>query len=82
MTPPRHGRWRLTVATVGIMAAVATITLTSGQKVSMANFNRPAGIEVTEAFKIENGLIRGIEMVGGSVPYHFNSAWPGGLSGR
>lgn len=61
---------------------VRSITLTSGQVVSMANFNRPAGIEVTEAFKIENGLIRGIEMVGGSVPYHFTSAWEGGLSGR
>jgi hypothetical protein len=61
---------------------VREITLTSGQKVSMAGFNRPSGIEVTEAFKIENGLIRGIEMVGGSVPYHFSSAWPGGLSGK
>ena len=61
---------------------VRSITLTTGQVVSMANFNRPAGIEVTEAFKIENGLIRGIEMVGGSVPYHFNSAWEGGLSGK
>jgi len=61
---------------------VKEITLTTGQTVSMANFNRPAGIEVTEAFKIENGLIRGIEMVGGSVPYHFRSAWEGGLSGK
>ncbi len=61
---------------------VREITLTNGQKVSMAGFNRPSGIEVTEAFKIENGLIRGIEMVGGSVPYHFTSAWPGGLSGK
>lgn len=33
-------------------------------------------------FRIENGLIRGIEMVGGSVPYPFNSAWAGGLSGK
>ncbi len=48
----------------------------------MANFNRPSGIEVTEAFRIENGMIRAIEMVGGSVPYHFRSAWEGGLSGK
>jgi hypothetical protein len=61
---------------------VTNLTLTNGQQVSMANFNRPSSIEVAEAFKIERGLIRAIEMVGGSVPYHFASAWQGGLSGR
>lgn len=29
-----------------------------------------------------NGLIRRIEMVGSGVPYHFNSAWEGGVSDR
>jgi hypothetical protein len=29
----------------------------------------------------QNGLIRRIEMIGGSVPFHLNSPW-GGLSGR
>jgi hypothetical protein len=48
----------------------------------MANFNRPTSIHVSEAFKIENGLIRGIEMIGTSVPYHLNSPWQGGLSGK
>ena len=39
----------------------------------MAGFNRPSSIEVTEAFKIENGKIRRVEMVGSSVPYHLES---------
>jgi len=61
---------------------VRTITLTSGETVDMgAFFGRATSIEVTEAFKIENGKIHRIEMIGGSVPYHFNSPW-GGLSGR
>ena len=47
---------------------VSAITLTPGADVSMANVDRPAGIDVTEAFTLENGLNRGIEMVGGSVP--------------
>jgi hypothetical protein len=42
---------------------------------------RASSIEVTEAFKIENGLIRRIEMIGGSAPFHLNSLW-GGLTGR
>lgn len=48
----------------------------------MKGFNRPSSIEVTEAFRIENGKIRRVEMVGSSVPYHFNPGWPGGLSDR
>jgi len=36
---------------------------------------------VTEAFLIENGKIRRVEMVGPSVLYHLNSPW-GGLSGN
>ena len=42
---------------------------------------RASSIEASEAFKIENGKIRRVEMIGGSVPYHLNSPW-GGLSGR
>ena len=37
---------------------------------------------VSEAFLIENGKIRRVEMVGTSAAYHANSPWPGGLSGN
>jgi hypothetical protein len=58
------------------------VKLTNGQTVQMKGFNRPSSIEVTEAFRIENGKIHKIEMVGSSVPYHLNPAWEGGLSDR
>lgn len=61
---------------------VKTIKLTNGQEVSMGAFNRPSSIEVTEAFRIENGKIRRVEMIGSSVPYHLNPAWQGGVLGR
>jgi hypothetical protein len=35
---------------------------------------------VSEAFLIENRLIRRVEMIGPSATYHINSPW-GGLSG-
>jgi hypothetical protein len=57
-------------------------TLSDGRHYAFKGFNRPSSILVTEAFLIENGKIRRVEMVGPSVPYHLNSAWPGGLSGR
>ncbi|HLK49081.1 MAG TPA: hypothetical protein VKT49_13150 [Bryobacteraceae bacterium] len=57
-------------------------TLSDGRKYTFRGFNRPSSILVTEAFLIENGKIRRVEMVGPSVPYHLNSPWPGGLSGR
>jgi hypothetical protein len=61
---------------------VHTIKLTNGQTVSMGTiFNRPSSLEVTEAFKIDNGLIRRIEMVGSGLQYHLNSAW-GGISDK
>jgi hypothetical protein len=61
---------------------VHTITLTNGQTVSMGNiFNRPSSLEVTEAFKITDGKIRRIEMVGSGLQYHLNSAW-GGISDK
>jgi hypothetical protein len=56
--------------------------LSDGRPYTFRGFNRPSSILVTEAFLIENGKIRRVEMVGPSVPYHLNSAWPGGLSGR
>jgi hypothetical protein len=61
---------------------VHTIKLTNGQTVSMGNiFNRPSSLEVTEAFKIADGKIRRIEMVGSGLQYHLNSAW-GGISDK
>jgi hypothetical protein len=61
---------------------VKSVRLTSGETVDTSAFaGRASSIEVTEAFKIENGKIRRIEMIGGSMPYHFHSAW-GGSSGR
>jgi len=56
---------------------VSTIKLTSGEVADMSNFaGRASSIDVTEAFRIENSKIRRVEMIGPSVPYHFNSPWP------
>jgi len=55
--------------------------LTNGQDVDMKNFNRPSSIEVTEVFKITDGKIRRIEMMGSGLQYHLNSAW-GGISDK
>ena len=57
-------------------------TLSDGRKYTFKGFNRPSSILVSEAFLIENGKIRRVEMIGPSSTYHLNSAWPGGLSGR
>ena len=57
-------------------------TLSDGRPFTFRGFNRPSSILVTEAFLIENGKIRRVEMVGPGVPYHLNSPWPGGLSGN
>ncbi len=57
-------------------------TLSDGRKYAFKGFNRPSSILVTEAFLIESGKIRRVEMSGPSVAYHLNSAWPGSLSGR
>jgi hypothetical protein len=54
--------------------------LSDGTKHSYAGFNRPGSILVTEAFLIEGGKIRRVEMIGPSAVYHMNSPW-GGLSG-
>lgn len=57
-------------------------TLSDGRKYTFKGFNRPSSILVTEAFLIENGKIRRVEMIGPSATYHLNSPWPGNLSGR
>ncbi len=56
--------------------------LSTGRPYEFKGFNRPSSILVTEAFLIENGKIRRVEMVGPSAYYHLNSPWPGGLSGN
>lgn len=56
--------------------------LSDGTKHSYRGFNRPSSILVTEAFLIENGKIRRVEMIGPSAVYHMNSPWPGGLTGN
>ena len=56
--------------------------LTDGREVDMSFFSRPSSIQVTEAFLIEDGLIRRVEMIGSSAPYHTNPPWDGGLSGK
>ena len=56
-------------------------TLSDGRPYTFRGFNRPSSILVTEAFLIEYGKIRRVEMVGPSVLYHLNSPW-GGLSGN
>lgn len=56
--------------------------LSTGKVFEFKGFNRPSSILVTEAFLIENGLIRRVEMVGTSAPYHMRTPWPGALSGN
>ena len=56
--------------------------LSDGTPYTFRGFNRPTSILVTEAFLIENGKIRRVEMVGPGAIYHINSPWPGGLSGN
>src|SRR5688572_8744916 len=56
--------------------------LSDGTKHRYNGFNRPSSILVTEAFLIENGKIRRVEMIGPSATYHINSPWPGSLSGN
>jgi hypothetical protein len=55
--------------------------LSDGRPYTFRGFNRPSSILVTEAFLIENGKIRRVEMIGTGVPYHMNSPW-GGLTGN
>jgi hypothetical protein len=56
--------------------------LSDGRPYTFRGFNRPGSILVTEAFLIENGKIRRVEMIGPGAFYHLRSPWPGGLSGN
>jgi len=56
-------------------------TLSNGQPFSYPGFNRPSSILVTEAFLIEGGKIRRVEMIGPAATYHLRSPWPS-LSGN
>jgi hypothetical protein len=55
--------------------------LSDGRPYTFGFFNSPSSILVTEAFLIENGKIRRVEMIGPAAFYHLNSAW-GGISGH
>jgi hypothetical protein len=55
--------------------------LADGTKHSYPGFNRPSSILVSEAFLIENGKIRRVEMIGPAATYHITSPW-GGSSGN
>jgi hypothetical protein len=50
--------------------------LSDGRKYAFKGFNRPSSILVTEAFLIESGKIRRVEMIGPSSTYHLRSPWP------
>jgi hypothetical protein len=67
--------------TVFDQGTVNSGTLSNGQPYSYRGFNRPGSILVTEAFLIEEGKIRRVEMIGPAALYHINSPW-GGLSGN
>ena len=62
---------------------MSQIKLTNGEVADMNSFAcRASSIHVTEAFRIESNQIRRVEMIGTSVPYHFNSSWGAGLTGK
>lgn len=85
-----HRRYPLVDAERGVVWAHAVFDqgtvnqgmLSDGTKHSYPGFNRPSSILVTEAFLIEGGKIRRVEMIGPAATYHMNSPWPGGLSGN
>lgn len=52
-----------------------SLTMPNGTKVDVGFFNKPSSILLTEAFKIDNGLIRQVEAVGVGVPYHMRPGW-------
>jgi hypothetical protein len=55
--------------------------LSDGRPYTFGFFNSPSSILVTEAFLIENGKIRRVEMIGPSAFYHLTSPW-GGVNGH
>ncbi|HUA19848.1 MAG TPA: hypothetical protein VMB25_13955 [Bryobacteraceae bacterium] len=84
-----HRRYPLVDAERGVVWAhsvfdqgtVNSGVLSDGRPFSFRGFNRPSSILVSEAFLIDHGKIRRVEMVGPGAFYHLNSPW-GGLSGR
>jgi hypothetical protein len=85
-----HRRYPLVDAERGVVWAHAVFdqgtvnqgVLSNGEKYSYRGFNRPGSILVTEAFLIDNGKIRRVEMIGPAATYHMNSPWGGNLSGN
>jgi len=85
-----HRRYPLVDAERGVVWAhsvfdqgtVNSGVLSDGTKHSYPGFTRPGSILVTEAFLIEGGKIRRVEMIGPAATYHMNSPWPGNLSGN
>ncbi|HTB19302.1 MAG TPA: hypothetical protein VK708_14380 [Bryobacteraceae bacterium] len=85
-----HRRYPLVDAERGVVWSHAVFdqgtvnsgVLSDGRPYTFRGFNRPSSILVNEAFLIENGKIRRVEMIGPGSTYHLNSAWPGGLSGK
>jgi hypothetical protein len=85
-----HRRYPLVDSERGVVWAHAVFdqgtvnegVLSDGRKYAFRGFNRPGSILVTEAFLIDNGKIRRVEMIGPASTYHLNSAWPGSLSGN
>lgn len=85
-----HRRYPLVDSERGVVWAHAVFdqgtvnegVLSDGTKHRYQGFNRPGSILVTEAFLIEDGKIRRVEMIGPAATYHMNSPWPGGLSGN
>jgi hypothetical protein len=52
-----------------------SLTMPDGTKVDTGFFSKPSSILLAEAFKIDGGLIRQVEAVGTSVPYHMLPGW-------
>ena len=52
-----------------------SLAMPDGTKVDVGFFNKPSSILLAEAFKIDGGLIRQVEAVGTSVPYHMRPGW-------
>jgi hypothetical protein len=52
-----------------------SLTMPNGTRVDVGFFNKPSSILLAEAFKIDSGLIRQVEAVGASVPYHMRPGW-------
>lgn len=85
-----HRRYPLVDAEHGVVWSHAVFdqgtvnsgVLSDGRKYTFRGFNRPSSILVTEAFLIENGKIRRVEMIGPGATYHLNSPWPGNRSGN